>query len=167
MPIETDQHPHRSASGASFPGNSRPHIALAAADLVRSTDFYRALLGEGPTKERPGYVKFEPREPSLNLTLNEVGARVPQGAGMPAHYGIQVKSALAVREARSRLEQAGIVTRLEEHTTCCYAVQDKVWATDPDGNAWEVFVVTETDADSRSGEGTCCATSSSEAASCC
>ena len=28
-------------------------------------------------------------------------------------------------------------------TTCCYAVQDKAWVNDPDGNEWEVFVVLE------------------------
>jgi ABC-type phosphate transport system substrate-binding protein len=26
-------------------------------------------------------------------------------------------------------------------TDCCYALQDKVWVTDPDGNQWEIFVV--------------------------
>ena len=29
----------------------------------------------------------------------------------------------------------------EDDVSCCYAVQDKVWVEDPDGNAWEVFVV--------------------------
>jgi hypothetical protein len=24
---------------------------------------------------------------------------------------------------------------------CCFALQDKVWITDPDGNRWEVFTV--------------------------
>jgi hypothetical protein len=24
---------------------------------------------------------------------------------------------------------------------CCYALQDKSWVADPDGNEWEVFVV--------------------------
>lgn len=27
--------------------------------------------------------------------------------------------------------------------TRCYAVQNKTWVSDPDGNAWEVFVVLE------------------------
>jgi hypothetical protein len=26
-------------------------------------------------------------------------------------------------------------------TTCCYAVQDKVWVHDPDGAPWEVYTV--------------------------
>jgi hypothetical protein len=28
-------------------------------------------------------------------------------------------------------------------TDCCYAIQDKTWVHDPDGNEWEVFVVLE------------------------
>lgn len=28
-------------------------------------------------------------------------------------------------------------------TNCCYAIQDKIWVSDPDGNEWEVFVVNE------------------------
>ena len=30
---------------------------------------------------------------------------------------------------------------MEEYTTCCYAVQDKVWVNDPDGAPWEVYTV--------------------------
>ena len=59
-------------SAVSFPGKSRVHIALAVTDLQRSRAFYETLLGVSPTKERPGYVKFEPQNPSVNLTLNEV-----------------------------------------------------------------------------------------------
>ena len=31
--------------------------------------------------------------------------------------------------------------------SCCHAAQDKIWAMDPDGNAWEVFHVHEPDGD--------------------
>jgi hypothetical protein len=33
----------------------------------------------------------------------------------------------------------GIVSKEEIGTSCCYAVQDKFWATDPDGVQWEVY----------------------------
>jgi hypothetical protein len=33
------------------------------------------------------------------------------------------------------------VTSDEMQTNCCYAIQDKSWVRDPDGNEWEVFVV--------------------------
>jgi hypothetical protein len=36
---------------------------------------------------------------------------------------------------------AGLLTRDEMQTSCCYAVQDKTWVRDPDGYEWEVFVV--------------------------
>jgi len=80
---------------------------------------------------RPGYAKFEIAEPPINLTLNHSEAPVAQA--WPAHFGIQVKSTAQVLERR------------EEGVGCCYAIQDKVWFADPDGNNWEVFVVTEAD----------------------
>ena len=36
-----------------------------------------------------------------------------------------------------------MLTRDEMQTSCCYALQDKTWVRDPDGNEWEVFVVLE------------------------
>lgn len=150
-----------------FPGNSRIHVALAATDLTQSRDFYETLLGVAPSKERPGYVKFEPTDPSVNLTLNEV-SKTGDPSDLPTHFGIQVKSTEAVAAAIERLEQAGLKTKVEEQTTCCYAVQDKVWATDPDGNQWEVFVVLEADADQRKDDDSiCCVGEGSPQAACC
>ena len=144
-------------SAIQFPGNSRIHIALAVSNLERSKAFYEILFGQSPTKERPGYVKFEPHDPSVNLTLNEV--HDPESLAKPAtHYGIQVKSTKAVEDAISRLSAAGLLTDVEEDTTCCYAVQDKVWITDPDGNLWEVFVVLQADADQRKSDRSACCT---------
>ena len=154
-------------SAVDFPGKSRVHIALAVADLQHSRAFYETLLGVPPTKERPGYVKFEPQDPSVNLTLNEVSTA--NAIDKPAtHYGIQVKSTQAVQDAISRLSNAGLETAVEENTTCCYAVQDKVWVADPEGNQWEVFVVLDADASQRRDEAsTCCTTDSTEANACC
>jgi len=42
---------------------------------------------------------------------------------------------------RKKWEDAGLLTRDEMQTNCCYALQDKTWVRDPDGNEWEVFVV--------------------------
>ena len=107
-------------SAVNFPGNSRVHIALAVTNLERSRTFYETLLGVPPTKERPGYVKFEPQDPSVNLTLNEV--RDAKTVDKPAtHYGVQVKSTQAVQEAISRLSDAGLKTAVEENTTCSWA----------------------------------------------
>lgn len=132
-------------SAAEFPGNFRVHIALTVADLEQSKQFYNILLGVTPSKERARYAKYEPQDPSVNLTLNETDEAV-QVEGGSAHFGIQVKSVEEVHAAIERFKAANIQTVTEEATTCCYAVQDKVWAIDPDGHKWEVFVVLEADA---------------------
>ena len=43
--------------------------------------------------------------------------------------------------ATRRLTGEGLDTLTQEGTTCCYAVQDKVWVHDPDGAPWEVYTV--------------------------
>lgn len=132
-------------SAVQFPTESRIHMGLAVRSLEKSVAFYRTLFGQGPTKTRPGYAKFEVVEPPVNLALNEsAGETAPANA--LAHFGIQVKSTAAVREVAERLRAAGLITMAEENVTCCYAVQNKVWAADPDGNRWEVYVVLDNDA---------------------
>jgi catechol 2,3-dioxygenase-like lactoylglutathione lyase family enzyme len=116
----------------------RPHLALTVSDVERSIEFYRALFGIEPSKVRPGYAKFEIREPGLNFTLNE-GERDGE-LGAFNHAGIQVASTDDVLRARARLVEAGLATFDEMDTTCCYAKQDKIWVTAPDGESWEVFV---------------------------
>lgn len=143
-------------SAVDFAGNCRLHVAMTVTDLQASKRFYELLLGEPPSKERPRYAKFEPADPSVNLSLNEVDGEVSVEGGS-AHFGVQVKSVAAVQAALERFKAAGIETITEEATTCCYAVQDKVWAIDPDGHKWEVFVVLETDAkDELYAEAGCC-----------
>jgi len=46
-----------------------------------------------------------------------------------------------VQPGDRRLSNTGIETEVQEQTTCCYAVQDKVWVNDPDGAPWEVYTV--------------------------
>ena len=122
----------------------RPHLALTVSDLQRSIPFYQALFGVDPTKVRPGYARFEVTEPALNFTLNE-GER-GEGPGAFNHAGIQVASTDDVLRAKARLVEAGLATFDEMDTTCCYAKQDKIWVSAPDGESWEVFV-THGDAD--------------------
>ncbi len=153
-------------SAVDFPGSSRIHVGLAVSDLERSKRFYQTLFGRAPTKERPGYAKFEPTDPSVNLSLNQAGPGATSKA-LPAHYGVQVKSSSAVAEAAERFRAAGLQPRVEEQTTCCYAVQDKVWVHDPDGNEWEVFVVTEADARQRMDEHSSCCEGLEGASVCC
>jgi len=120
---------------------TRIHVSLAARDIDASRRFYETLFGTEPQKVKPGYVKFSVADPSVNLSL--VVSDEPGAPGPVRHYGIEVGSNAEVVAAHERMRSAGFPTMDEEGTTCCFAVQDKVWAIDPDGNRWEVFVVLE------------------------
>ena len=133
----------------------RPHIGLAVRDLERAVEFYRILLGVEPSKRRPGYAKFEPAVPSLNLALNQADSVTQPDPA--AHFGIEVADSAAVARRAAALEAAGLETRRQQRTACCYAVQDKVWATDPDGRPWEIFTVLEADTAERDDGSECCA----------
>ena len=122
--------------------NLKVHLALNTEKFAESVSFYKAFLGKDPVKLKPGYAKFEVEEPGLNLTLNE-GPVANQGA--LNHLGIQVSSTHEVVAATARLKAAGLLTREEVNTDCCYALQDKVWVKDPNGYEWEVFTVKVSD----------------------
>lgn len=122
-----------------FAGAARPHMGLRVTDIRRSGRFYEALLGVPPSKTREGYLKFEPAEPSLNLSLIERGRHGDSVDGV-SHFGIELRTVCAVDAAVARLEAAGL-SPTRERTDCCHAVQDKAWVIDPDGREWEVFVV--------------------------
>jgi catechol 2,3-dioxygenase-like lactoylglutathione lyase family enzyme len=117
------------------------HVALNTPRFDESVRFYRTFLGLEPVKLKPGYAKFDVAEPGLNLTLNASNRIDSPVAGALNHLGIQVASTEAVQAAAGRLKAEGLATFEEENTDCCYALQDKVWVTDPNGYRWEVFVV--------------------------
>ena len=116
----------------------KAHLALNVRDVTESINFYRKLFGIEPSKVRTGYAKFDVQNPPLNFTLNQ--GSVPN-RGALSHLGIQVRSTEDVLATRQKWNEAGLLTRDEMQTNCCYATQDKTWVRDPDGNEWEVFVV--------------------------
>ena len=118
----------------------KAHLAINVRNVETSIEFYRKMLGIEPSKVRTGYAKFDVQNPPLNLTLNQ-GPFTDSGA--LSHLGIQVASTDDVLAMREQWAEAGLVTRDEMQTNCCYAIQDKTWVRDPDGNEWEVFVVLE------------------------
>jgi hypothetical protein len=122
----------------SFEGTSRLHMALNTTHFVESIEFYEALFNVEPSKVKPGYAKFEVNTPPLNLTLNLAEEVIGNQIN---HLGIEVKVAGDVNQQNKRLKMLGMETVSEKSTVCCYANQDKVWVTDPDGNSWETFVV--------------------------
>ena len=117
----------------------KAHVALNVRNVDASVSFYRRLFGIEPAKTRTGYAKFDVNNPPLNLSLNEMPSLSDTGA--LSHMGIQVASTEDVLAIRQQWNEAGLVTRDEMQTNCCFAIQDKAWVQDPDGNQWEVFVV--------------------------
>jgi catechol 2,3-dioxygenase-like lactoylglutathione lyase family enzyme len=118
----------------------KPHVSINVRNVTESIEFYRKMLGLEPAKVRTGYAKFDVQNPPLNLALNEIPFNE---RGALSHLGIQVASTDDVLAVRMRWADEGLIPRDEMQTNCCYAIQDKTWVTDPDGNEWEVFVVLE------------------------
>jgi hypothetical protein len=129
---------------------SRVQLALNVTNLGEAISFYSCFFGVEPAKVRPGYANFAIIDPPLKLVLIE-----GETGGSINHLGVEVSSSDDVASAITRLGGLGLDTDIEQQTTCCYAVQDKVWVSAPDEERWEVYTVLE-DADSFSAEGTCC-----------
>ena len=132
----------------------KPHISINIRNVTESIEFYRKMLGIEPSKVRTGYAKFDVQNPPLNLALNEIPFNE---RGALSHLGIQVASTDDVLAVRMRWADQGLITRDEMQTNCCYAIQDKTWVTDPDGNEWEVFVVLEDNLPETDQAISCCA----------
>ncbi|MBC8645780.1 MAG: VOC family protein [Thermoanaerobaculia bacterium] len=119
------------------------HISLQVGDLEKSAEFYSRFLGD-PAKKKPGYVKFVTEDPEIHLALQPGGGRPEaSGSGVLSHLGIRVSTPEEVHGWRRRLEASGLSPRIEAQTACCYALQEKIWLSDPDGNEWEVYAVLE------------------------
>jgi len=117
---------------------SRVQLALRVSDLEGSIDFYRSLFGVEPAKRRPGYANFAIAEPPLKLVLIE---GEPDRSTVLDHLGVEVATTDEVSAATARLSGLGLATLAENDTTCCYALQDKVWVHGPGDEPWEVYTV--------------------------
>jgi len=141
---------------------SRLQLAINVSDLEEAIDFYSTYFRTKPAKVRSGYANFAIDEPPLKLVLMEGGQ-----PGTINHLGVEVFSTDEVATATTYFSEHGLATAVEDQTTCCYAVQDKVWVDGPDGTSWETYVVLE-DAETRGGERSeSCSTSVSGAPRCC
>ena len=117
---------------------SRVQLALRVSDLQGSIDFYRSLFGVEPAKRRPGYANFAIAEPPLKLVLIE---GEPDRPTVLDHLGVEVATTDEVNAATAHLSRLGLATAEENDTTCCYALQDKVWVHGPGNEPWEVYTV--------------------------
>lgn len=116
---------------------SRVQLALNVTDLDKAVDFYSKLFAAEPAKRRPGYANFAIVDPPLKLVLI-----AGEGAGGTLnHLGVEVEDTEQVAAATQRLADEGLATAQQENVACCYAVQDKVWVSDPDGAPWEYYTV--------------------------
>jgi catechol 2,3-dioxygenase-like lactoylglutathione lyase family enzyme len=147
---------------------SRVQLALNVSDLEAAIEFYTKLFGTAPTKRVSDYANFAIADPPLKLVLIEKpGERATGIEGALNHLGVEVEMPDEVARASARLTGEGLATSEDTGTTCCYAVQDKVWVQDPDGAPWEVYTVLA-DAPVETGlrgDGSCCAVE--DTAPCC
>lgn len=125
----------------------RVQLALNVADLEASIAFYSALFRTEPHKRRLGYANFAIDSPPLKLVLIEGDDRGHGVQGALNHLGVEVFDGAEVEDAARRLTSAGLATFDEQDTTCCFALQDKVWVHDPAGVPWEVYVVKDDNPD--------------------
>jgi catechol 2,3-dioxygenase-like lactoylglutathione lyase family enzyme len=138
---------------------SRVQLALRVPDLHASIDFYAKLFDSEPAKVRDGYANFAIAEPPLKLVLIE---GPDEKATRLDHLGVEVETTDHVTDATKRLTGQGLDTAVEEDTTCCYAVQDKVWVHGPGAEPWEVYVVkADAGALAPAEESGCCGSSAS------
>jgi catechol 2,3-dioxygenase-like lactoylglutathione lyase family enzyme len=144
---------------------SRVQLALNVTDLEEAVAFYSKLFATQPAKRRPGYANFAVESPPLKLVLIEnAGA-----TGRLNHLGVEVTSSAEVAAAQARLAGDGLDTATEDNVACCYAVQDKVWVSDPDDAPGEIYTVLA-DADvmaPSAGAGCCGSEEASTAQACC
>ncbi|KKW64408.1 ArsI/CadI family heavy metal resistance metalloenzyme [Mycolicibacterium elephantis] len=116
---------------------SRIQLALNVDDLDQAIAFYSKLFNTGPNKVKDGYANFAVADPPLKLVL----LQNPGQGGTLNHLGVEVPTSEQVHAEIARLSGAGLATSEELNTTCCFATQDKVWATGPGGEKWEVYTV--------------------------
>jgi len=131
---------------------SRVQLALNVGDLDASIAFYTKLFHTPPAKIRENYANFAIAEPPLKLVLIA-------GQGEPGtlnHVGVEVETTDEVAAAAARMQAEGAACDVQEATTCCFAVQDKVWVSGPE-IPWEIYTVLADAAVMHPVAGECCA----------
>ena len=112
------------------------HVSLYVSDIQKTLEFYTSFFGAEPVKVKPNYAKYILENPSLIISFVENKGRVQQNFG---HLGFQVETLEDLNIKLWEAKKKNLVAKEEVGTNCCYAKQDKFWATDPDGVQWEVY----------------------------
>lgn len=117
----------------------RLQLALNVDDIDEAVTFYSKMFNATPHKRRPGYANFALDTPPLKLVLFE-----NPGAGERLnHLGVELLEPSEVEDAIIRMDRLGIAEEIERGRDCCHAIQDKVWAREPQGLRWEWYRITD------------------------
>ena len=119
--------------------NMRLQLALNVRNLEEAVSYYSKLFDSQPHKLRDGYANFAISNPPLKLVLIEN----PSAEQRINHLGVEVDQNEGLNDVEKRLDQNGVADEVEEQTTCCFATQDKVWSTEPQGLHWEWYTITD------------------------
>ena len=82
-------------------------------------------------------MSFDSKKMIKEVGLPYVDTRANRVASM--RPGELVRSFVTMRRVFGTIHKES--PEVQESTTCCYAVQDKAWVSDPDGAPWEVYTV--------------------------
>ena len=117
----------------------RLQLALNVRNLEEAVSYYSKLFDSQPHKLRDGYANFAISNPPLKLVLIEN----PSAEQRINHLGVEVDQKEGLNDVEKRLDRNGVADEVEEETTCCFATQDKVWSTEPQGLHWEWYTITD------------------------
>ena len=119
------------------------HIALTVADLDRSADFYKQLLGSVEIYRESGFVQLQ-TPGTWDVIVLERGREGVGKSGGISHFGFRLVDPADIDRAADAIARAGgVVTKKGEFVPG----EPYLFATDPDGYEIEVWYELPTTAD--------------------
>ena len=135
---------------------SRVQLALNVSDLDEADRLLLHALRCGPGQGPPGLRQLRRRRAAAQAGAHRGRRRArDRSTTWASRWPRPTRSPQPPQRLRPRAWRRDV----EDGTTCCYAVQDKVWVDGPDGARWEVYtVLADADAgpDGLGGDGRCC-----------
>ena len=117
----------------------RLQLALNVRNIEEAVRYYSKLFDTQPHKRKEGYANFAVDNPPLKLVLIENSSANER----INHLGVEADQHENLDAVMKRLKRDGLASTIEEQTTCCFATQDKVWSTEPQGLHWEWYTITD------------------------
>ena len=110
------------------------HVHIHVCDLTLSVSCFSRLFAAEPARLETDYAKWMLDDPRVNFAISTRGDK----PGLD-HLGFQVDDATELADLKARAKSADMALLNEGATSCCYALSEKHWVTDPQGIAWEHF----------------------------